>query len=307
MWAWLAVLAAVASALLAGTLSAPAEGVALLGSVVARVVMDVAGVGCVGAALMMTLLPTGPDAAALRDTAARVCVWLGAAWLASTLLAIAFRTAVATGGPVADVGWSDVVVWSSALAAGRGTLLAAACAAAVVACAVRGIRRPERVPVRALLSAALLGLLGPAVTGHTGADGPSHTLAFVMTGLHVTAAALWVGGLGGLLVLVRPRPALLTAALPRFSRVAAVCIVAVAVSGVVSAVLRLPDPGALLITGFGWLIVVKAGLLVVLGALGALVRSRLVTGRASVPRWAGTEIAVMSITIGVAATLSQSG
>jgi putative copper resistance protein D len=121
----------------------------------------------------------------------------------------------------------------------------------------------------------------------------------------VGAAALWVGGLGVLLVLVAPHRRQREKALPRFSRIATVCIVATALTGVANAVLRLPTLGALLTSGYGALVLAKTALIVFLAVLGGIARRRLADGTLPVLRWAGVEVTVMAVTIGVAAALSQ--
>jgi putative copper resistance protein D len=84
-----------------------------------------------------------------------------------------------------------------------------------------------------------------------------------------------VGGLGAVLVLVARHRALLDAVLPRFSLLAGVCVVAVAVTGVLNAQVRLEAWGALFTTGYGWLVVAKTGCLLLLAGLGGIARRRL--------------------------------
>ena len=72
---------------------------------------------------------------------------------------------------------------------------------------------------------------GPGRTGHAGTSA-DHQLAVVTVALHVAAAALWVGGLGAVLVVAGPRRRLLDAVLPRFSTLAGGCLACVVVSGV---------------------------------------------------------------------------
>ena len=66
-------------------------------------------------------------------------------------------------------------------------------------------------------------MLTPAVTGHAGTSA-DHQLAVVTVALHVAAAALWVGGLGALVVVLARHRALLDGVLPRFSPLAGVCV-----------------------------------------------------------------------------------
>jgi putative copper resistance protein D len=111
--------------------------------------------------------------------------------------------------------------------------------------------------------------------------------------------------LGALLVVAGPRPRLLDAVLPRFSTLAGGCLAAVVVSGILNAVLRVPSPTALVTTGYGWLVLVKSMCVVALAGLGYLARRRLAARRLPVLRWAGIEVAVMAVTIGLAAALTQ--
>jgi copper resistance protein D len=174
----------------------------------------------------------------------------------------------------------------------------------VLGCAVARLRDPDLVPVRIVLVIALLGMLTPAVTGHASSSA-SHEVAVTTVALHVAAASLWVGGLGALLVLLGRRRELLRAALPRFSTLAGFCLGVVAVSGLLTAQVRLGSWAALFGTGYGALVIAKTAALVLLGGLGLLTRRRMAAGRTPVLRWAGTEVALMAVTLGLAAALSQ--
>ncbi len=308
-WAGLTVGAASLAAVLAGGLAVTALPV-LLGATVTRSAGDAAAVACVGLALVATLLPLGherpprelPDVLRGVDRATVVAAGL---WLVMVLVGVAFRAAEAYGRPLTGLGAAELGTFAFDLTAGRGLLLTAGCAAVVLVCAALRIRDPARVPHRILLVAALLGALTPAVTGHAGASA-DHQLAVVTVALHVAAAALWVGGLGAVLAVAAPRPRLLEAVLPRFSTLAGGCLACVVVSGVLNAVLRVSSWTALVTTGYGWLVLAKSLCVVLLGGLGGLARRRLKMGRRPVLRWAGTEIALMAATIGLAAALTQS-
>lgn len=299
---------AVGAALVATALTSAAPPLAVAAT---RAGADVAGVACVGIALVAVLLPATSPTGSRRElqrvhgAADRALLVLAGAWVALVLLGVTARTADAFGRPVAQLGWPELVAWSTRLAAGRGLLLTAGCALVVLGCAAARLRDPDLVAVRIPLVAALLGVLTPAVTGHAG-SAPDHQLAVVTAALHAAAAALWVGGLAALLVFVARNRALLDATIGRFSQLAGVCVVTVAITGVLAAQVRLPDWGALLTTGYGLLVVGKAVALVALAGLGALARRRLAAGRTPVLRWAGVEVALMAVTLGLAAALTQS-
>jgi copper resistance protein D len=311
LWTALAVGAAVVASALAGTVAVLPV---LVGTAVTRAGGDVAGVACVGLALVAVLLPAGAalPGAALRDLARtlvridRLVVVVAGAWLLLVLTGVVFRAAEAYGRPVAALDAAEVARFAGQVPAGRGLLLTAGCALAVLGCAAARLRRREAVTARVVLIAALLGVLTPSITGHAG-TAPDHQLAVLSVAMHAGAAALWVGGLAVLVVLVARHRALLDAVLPRYSRVAGAAVVTVALTGVVAAAVRVGSWTALVSTGYGLLVVGKAVCLVLLAGLGGLARRRLAAGRAPVLRWAGLEVALMAVTLGLAAALTQSG
>ena len=304
LWAVVAVVSTVVAAVLAGALAGTTLP-ALLGTGVTRAGGDVAGIACVGLALVGVLLPVGaPEANRVRRRADRALVAVGSAWLVLALLGIAFRAADGYGRPVTSLTGPDLLVWTTNLAAGRGALLTVACAGAVLGCAIARLRDPDLVAGRIVLVIALLGMLTPGVTGHASSSA-SHEVAVTTVALHVAAASLWVGGLGALLVLLGRRRELLATALPRFSTLAGACLAVVTVSGVLTAQVRLGSWAALFFTGYGALVIAKAGALVLLGGLGLLTRRRMAAGRVPVLRWAGIEVTLMAVTLGLAAALSQ--
>lgn len=304
LWAVVAAATTVVAAVLAGALASTTLP-ALLGTSLTRAGADVAGIACVGLALVGVLLPVGaPEANRVRRRADRALVAVGGAWLVIALLGIAFRAADGYGRPVTALTGRDLLVWATNLAAGRGALLTVACAAAVLGCAVARLRDPALVPVRIVLVIALLGMLTPGVTGHASSSA-SHEVAVTTVALHVAAASLWVGGLAALVVLLGRRRELLAVALPRFSTLAGACLAVVTVSGLLTAQVRLGSWAALFLTGYGALVIAKVGALVLLGGLGLLTRRRMAAGRIPVLRWAGIETVLMAVTLGLAAALSQ--
>jgi copper transport protein len=142
--------------------------------------------------------------------------------------------------------------------------------------------RPERAQrsIAALLAlggaalAAGAALLVPGVAGHAGQTSP-RALALTLDWLHLCAAALWIGGLVGLLVLWRSLPvaqrvAGLVVAVPRFSTVAFASVAALLGSGIAASVLHLPTLASLWDTSYGKAIIVKALLLAGAMLVGAV-------------------------------------
>jgi copper transport protein len=138
-------------------------------------------------------------------------------------------------------------------------------------------------------------LLVPGVAGHAGQTSP-RPLALTLDWLHLCAAALWIGGLIGLLVLwrslaVAQRVAGLVVCVPRFSNVAFGSVAALLASGIWASVLRLPTLASLWDTSYGKTILLKALLLagaMLVGAVNLLrTKPRLRTAGAG-PAAAGT-------------------
>lgn len=273
-----------------------------------RFLLDACGVAAVGLGMLGWLVAGGQrrDVAAALDAASRIAVVLSGVWAATALLLLWLQAADVVGRPPGEVGAGAVADYVVAFDSGAGLLVTVACAVAygVVAATSRGRGWPE-LPTMI----ALLGLLPAPLTGHAG--GPaSHDLAVVPVTAHAGAVAVWVGGLGAVLTVVGPRRALLATALPRFSGIAATALVTVAVSGVFLAVVRLGSASGLVTTGYGRAVLVKSAALLLLVVLGAQVRRRVVPAvrehrRAPLVALAGTELAVMVITLGLAAALTR--
>lgn len=247
------------------------------------------------------------------------------AWAVLAVVQLVLRYAVISGTPVTGPTFGDELgLFVSQVGLGRNYLLVVVVAAATsaVALAVRGA-------TGAMWTAALalVALAAQANTGHA-AGAASHELAVSSMFLHLAGAALWVGGLGTLAV-VRVRGGLgrsdLAPAVARYSAIALWCYVAVALSGVVNASIRVEDL-ADLTTDYGVLLLVKIALIVVLGVVGFAHRELVVRrlsgaapGRggaksdasgADATRWlfwrlAAVELAIMGAVSGVAVALGS--
>jgi putative copper export protein/methionine-rich copper-binding protein CopC len=99
--------------------------------------------------------------------------------------------------------------------------------------------------------------------------------------VHMLAASLWAGGLLYMTLVLFPtfkaasytpdeRKAFLAKAIPRFSRLAVLGVVVLAVTGTYSTILHTADLGVLLSTGYGWVLAVKVIAFLVLISIGAI-------------------------------------
>lgn len=166
--------------------------------------------------------------------------------------------------------------------------------------------------VALLAIAALLAVIPMALQGHSG-DTSSHDAATTSIYLHIVFAAIW---LGGLLTLILCRKQLeggrIAQVIERYSTLALICFIVVAISGLVNADIRIGTWENLL-TPYGILVLVKVGAIGALGIFGIFQR-RFLIGRlggniAGAARYfwffiAG-ELVFMGIASGTAVALSR--
>lgn len=187
-----------------------------------------------------------------------------------------------------------------------GRFAALALALAVCLVALRGAR-----------AAALLLVLAVAattsLTGHA-ADRGDLTLSSALDWVHVLATAGWTGGILGLTIAVlgpaRMWPAaLLGVVAHRFSRLAGLCLLAVAITGAYGAWVQLPSVSALWTTFYGRVLLLKLSLVTGLVCFGAVNRYTIVAQLDARRRgWLGTRLFRMArwVVLG-AAPIAQAG
>ena len=143
---------------------------------------------------------------------------------------------------------------------------------------VRGARvtPPDATERALLLAGALLALAGPSLVGHTRAFAPAPVLV-AWDVMHVTAGAVWLGGLVGLVLSLRAlagREVLAAQTLARFSTIAAFALVVVAAAGSFLAWRILGSWAGFVETTYGWLLLTKIGIALVVAAIGGWNRWR---------------------------------
>lgn len=278
-----------------------------------RAVAEVAMVLTIGALLLAAFLAP-PQKSGYLDVAGyralRTAGWTAALWVVAAVLLVPLTVADALGRPVADVLdvglLLEVVPQLAASTAWSWTAVIAALV--VVGC--RSVLTWGWTAV--LFGLSVAGPLPVTLTGHSAAGG-SHDIATDSLVLHVLASSLWVGGLVALIALAASRgpdrAAALATAVPRFSALALVCWLVLAVTGTINALTRI-SPGAVFGSYYGGLLLAKAGALLALGALGALHR-RSTVGAASrgepraLLRLGGVEVLLMLATVGLAVALGR--
>ena len=280
---------------------------------VVRALTEIAAVLTVGGLLVAAFL-VAPERNGYLDVtgyrALRGAAHAAGCWTLGALLMVPLTVSDGLGRPVTDVlGFSRLVAIVPRLDVATSWLVTAGFALAVFAGCRMALSWGASV---VLLAIAVAGLLPVAATGHSAAGG-SHDVATNSLMLHVVAAALWVGGLAGVLGLAARRAEAaerLPTAITRFSRLALVCWLVMAGSGLLNALVRIPLAD-LVGTYYGALILAKTVALLVLGAIGYQQRRLAVAEAAAgrgrpLRRLGSVEVLVMFATMGLAVALGRS-
>lgn len=310
-----ALIAAALTALSAGAsyavLGLPDPGpITQYGLPVVRVVAESGAVVCIGSLMLAAFgIPAKRSGRLAADgyAAVRTASWAAAVWCVGAALMVPFIAADATGRPVGDVLSVDVLFGLvDALEEAKAWALTALIAF-VVALVCRVVLSWGWTVVAFVLG--LVGLFPVIATGHS-ASGGAHDIATNSLLLHLFGAVLWVGGLVALLAHAARRGAHLPLVARRFSRIALVCWIAMASSGVINSLVRV-SPADLFTSTYGFLLVLKVVGLVALGAFGYFQRRSVVrrlddgAGAAALLRLGAAEVLIMFATIGVAIALGR--
>jgi cytochrome c oxidase assembly factor CtaG/putative copper export protein len=300
----------VAAALTATGLPDPGP-VTTLGLPFVRAAGEVAAVVAVGAFLLAAFL-VPPQKSGVLDVdgyrAVRIGTIASGAWAVCAALLVPLTISDVSGQPI-TAHLNPATIWSLAsliniATAWRWTALLAA----VVTLASLPVLRWSWTPL--LLMASLVTLLPLGLTGHSSAGG-SHDLATNSLLIHLAAVSLWAGGLLALLAHVIRGGRHADLAARRFSGIALWCFVAMALSGVVNALVRVL-PSDLLTTDYGRLVFAKFVALCLLGVAGWRQRRSGVAAlqadpnsRAALIRLTLVEALIFGVTFGIAVGLGR--
>lgn len=180
--------------------------------------------------------------------------------------------------------------------------------ALITALLIRLAVRWSWVPYLLLLS--LVALMPVALTGHSSSGG-SHDLATNSLVLHLVAASVWAGGLFALLAHSWRGGDHTDVAARRFSFVAGLAFVVMALTGVINAGVRVSFED-LTTTTYGRLLIAKIVALILLGLFGWMQRRRALPAleadpadRGALVRFAAVEAFVLAATVGLAVGLGR--
>lgn len=291
--------------------------VARWGVPTAKLFVNLGAAGMIGALVLAVwaLSPKQREFDLALDAAAASAAVLTVASAATGVLTFL----LVTGAPfeLSDRFGAQLGQFATSIELGRAWLTTTLVAAAVTVLCFAVRNHTALVFVTAL---AVVALVPMAQQGHA-AGTAGHSEAVTALGLHLVFVAAWLGGLLTLVVLKsRLTGDRLPIVLARYSTVALVCFIVVAVSGYASAALRIGTWDQLM-SDYGLLVIGKVAALVALGLFGAAQR-RVMIGRmlrpgsaqvarpeASVNRtfWllVVVELAFMGVASGVAAALAR--
>jgi len=305
----------VPAGLLGGAFIAPVTGLPDAGAIVrwglpvVRAIHDLAAAGTVGLLVVAATIIPEARSTSRRITATRYASASGVVWVLAGLTGLVFTFASTSGTPLSDPTFgTQLQTFVFQLEPLRVAAISSAMAL-VVTIGAAVVRRRSGMAVLAALS--VLAILPLSLAGHA-SDVGNHDMAVDSLALHLVSAVVWVGGL---LALAMLRPLLGTAlgvSIQRYSTLAGWCFVAVAVSGVANAWIRVGSLGGLA-SSYGALVILKVVALVVLGIAGWQQRSRVVNRIASDPlvgklfaRLALVELTVMGAAFALGTALSRS-
>lgn len=262
--------------------------VARFGLPISKLLVNLGAAGMLGALALAVwaLTPKRREFDVALDVAAASAALLTVASAATGI----FTFLVVTGEPLAfdDAFGQKLGQFVTSIELGRAWLTTTLVAAGVTVLCFAVRNHTALVFVTVLAAAALVPM---AQQGHA-AGTAGHDAAVTSLGLHLVFVCVW---LGGLLTIVLLRNQLddgrLPVVLARYSTVALICFIVVALSGYASAALRV-GTWAELGTPYGVLVIAKVAALIALGLFGAVQRRFLIgrMSRADVSTSAGLEM-----------------
>ncbi|MEO9224690.1 MAG: copper resistance protein CopC [Acidimicrobiales bacterium] len=272
-----------------------------------------------------------------RLTSARLVYIGGIAAAVTTAMAVVTDAAGATGLGIASIFHAGVL--GQVLGGGmEWTVIGIAVAAVLAAWAVRSVAdgtEPSRPMAKAIALAAVAAVSGAfAASGHSTSTSPE-ALVLLADTVHVGAAAIWFGGLVGLVVAIRAirraagsstradqtseadnGTAIHAAKLvARFSRVATWALAAVTIAGLTLAWREVRAVRALTSTTYGWLLIAKVGVVALVALVAAYNHYRLTPAVRHRPtasaRWSRlrttlrVEVALLVVVLALTAVLTD--
>ena len=304
------------------TATTPVPGVTEVSGVVSaaipivRVLLDLAAVTTIGLALLSVLV--GYDRPKLTEPVLRLArpasVAAALVWSAASVVALILQTAEYKPGS-STLTAGDIGSYIGGVGAGKALVIVAVLALLHAGLGALALRHGEKVPAEVRVGLGLFALLPLPVTGHA-SNWNYHDYTMISMELHVMSAVAWTGGLGAMAVLLVSNRTLLAHALPRFSKLATLCLIVSAATGLFNGIIEIalnPTIGfwaGVFTTPYGQLVLLKLACTGVIALLGAHARWRLMPqiirhNRTALAAWATLELTVMGLAFGFAVVLTR--
>lgn len=271
------------------------------GAPVAKLIMNLSMATAVGSLVLSAFAGNALERARLAELAA----WSAAIWLGSGAVNFVFTFLSASGSELSFGPEFSDSLWLFATQIELGTLLALNLGFALLL-SLSALAFKSQLGGAINAAIALAGLYPLAESGHASADA-GHALAVNSMLMHLVGISVWVGGLVALFAVFgddAKRAKVLTS---RYSTLALFAFIVVSISGLTSGFIRLYS-FADLFSNYGLLLMGKAGLLIVLGVMGALHRKSLIdkmSNGSGFIRLASFEIFIMGLAIGLGTALAK--
>jgi cytochrome c oxidase assembly factor CtaG len=271
------------------------------GAPVAKLIMNLSMATAVGSLVLSAFAGNTIE----RSRLAEVAAWSAAIWLGSGAVNFVFTFLSASGSELSFGPEFSESLWLFATQIELGTLLALNLGFALLL-SLSALAFKSQIGGAINAAIALAGLYPLAESGHASAEA-GHALAVNSMLMHLVGISVWVGGLVALFAVFgynADRAKVLTS---RYSTLALFAFIIVSISGLTSGFIRLYSFEDLL-SNYGLLLMGKAGLLAVLGAMGALHRKTLIdkmSNGSGFIRLASFEIFVMGLAMGLGTALAK--
>ena len=221
---------------------------------------------------------------------------LSAIWAGVSVVNASATLAVILGIPVSQIFGSGVFgtyIW--ALPTSRNYLITGLLALII---SIGGIFFVSLNSIALLLAFAAAGIVSPLLNSHSASLG-DHSLALTSSVAHGLAMSFWLGCVWAVASFVKARNLTVVS---RFSRLAIISVVALAVSGIAAAYTRMDSISDLWLSRYGQLVSIKV--IIFLGLLGISHRIRLsLAAVGAVKKFLGAEALLMAIAVGVGVAL----
>lgn len=306
-----AVIALIAGLLIGGgaaaTALADAGELVRIGQPIAKIILNFSMAVSVGTLVFSAFAIA--DKSALLGKALDLAAAAAVIWALAGALNFLLTYLLISGSSISTDSTFGESLWMFATSIELGTSLALNVAAGVLVSVLA-------IAFRSLTATALIAALGLAalipfaLIGHA-AGTANHSLAVNAIGLHLVAVVIWVGGLVALFVLRGSSAQESSTLTKRYSSLALLAFVLIAVSGISSAIIRITSPSEIF-SNYGLLVLLKAAAFILLGLLGAIYRKRLIGNLASGASAAKgffnlvlVEFVIMGTAMGLATALSK--